>query len=899
VISRLLPRPAEPAKTMDSVARVLTYETPARCGGVGRALPVAEAAAQQQQSQQAAGAGATPLTRPSPPPPVARQPSAKSSPSLLRRVSFGNPGAAPTPVSSARRRRQQPPPRDAGAGADSGSRATSSFRAPSSSGSSSEDDDDDYEVDYDYAEKLWAGRAWPPPQQQQQRRSPASAAAGRRRRKGAAAASGGGQAPSYSVPYSSEEEQSEEGGRDGEVSSVWRQQQRLPGGRAAAAAADGEVGEDEEQEARHQRYQLVTADAAAASHRLHPPHHHHHGVLLIPEEAPAINKQQQQLQPRLLRPSSAATTTIIKAVDPVRRALRERRLQVQQAAAALAASDAARLQASLAGEAARLDAGLRRLRGEAAERAADLAAAELGALDVREGLRAKALEELTREHAAASAAYTAALERSAAAAAAAAAAALERQKAAERAAAAEAAAAAQARAAKAEAEAAAEAQRRAAEAEEAERSSAAAKAAKAEADAARVAHQQQQQQQEQQQQQQQQQAAAAAAKPPTTTTTTKAGFPIRAGKLALERAAELAQLLQQAEQASSHLASSADPQLKRERRALERRVTVLVSQISGTQAQVSARASDLATVLLGAPEQGGARLLVCLALASRLLSQCEGQVATIPSFAFPLAFVACRVGCRVPNFLDLLLARLQRACPMLVPQWSAYTKSCAERGLTREDHQRAIGFKAVPWVGADAPPPGADGEPQQRLETSDEFIARQAGYVAFYAALLQCDVDPEAGVPGGGGGGNGSTVFGVRSGGVGGRAAAGSSARGPPPLPPAELSALRQRHGLPAAWSYVARVLNHVPASRSAAAALMAFLNTAGYGMNRAYGAQFVKMLHSLYDGFLPDLAAHGDPDARAVGTRLRTYLERTQYCEVPEGREIPVQDESSYTRAT
>jgi len=203
----------------------------------------------------------------------------------------------------------------------------------------------------------------------------------------------------------------------------------------------------------------------------------------------------------------------------------------------------------------------------------------------------------------------------------------------------------------------------------------------------------------------------------------------------------------------------------------------------------------------------------------------------------------------------------------------------------------------VPWVGGgDAPPPGPDGEPQQRLETSDEFVARQAGYVAFYAALLQCDLDPEAGSSGGAGGG-GSSVFGARSNSA---SAAGRSPPGTPaPLPPTDLAALRLHHGLAGAWTFVARLLNHVPASRAAAAALMAFLNTAGYSMNRKYGAQFVKMLHSLYDAFLPDLAGHGDPDARAVGTRLKTYLERAQYLEMPEGREIPVQDESSYTRAT
>jgi len=597
----------------------------------------------------------------------------------------------------------------------------------------------------------------------------------------------------------------------------------------------------------------------------------------------------------------------------VRLALAGRAREAQRAASAIAASDASRLRASLAGEAARLKEGLRGLALEAGLRAADLSAAELRALDAREGSRARAQDDLRREHAAASAAYTAALERSAAAAAAAAA--VERRKAAERAAAAE-----------AEAEGRRRLRAQEQEQERRRQQQAAAAAAEAKAQTEResaMARAQQEQQQQQQQQRQQQQAAATAAaaaaaatgaaavasapKPqqrppgaPLSSSSSKGPFPVRAGRSALERAAELSVLLADAEAACAALQGSDDPQLKRERRALERRVTVLVSQVSGTQAQVAARAADLASVLLGAPERGGARLLACLALASRLLSQCEGQVATLASFAFPLAFVACRVGCRVPHFFGLLLARLQRACPMLVPAWSAYTKSCAERGLAREDHQRAIGFKSVDWVGGDAPPPGADGEPPRRLETSDEFTARQSGYVAFYAALLQCDADPEAGsaaAAGGGGGGGSSSVFGAGAS-AARRPAAGPSP-GPPPLPPADLAALRALYGLPGAWAYVARVLNHVPASRTSAAALMAFLNTAGRAMHAAYGGQFVKLLHSLYDAFLPDLAAHGDPDARAVGTRLRTYLERAQYAEAPEGRDLPLQDESSYTRAT
>jgi hypothetical protein len=889
---------------MDTVARVLTYETPARLPGAPTPTPPPPVGA--------AGPPQTPLGGLAAPPVAAtatkitvRSPSqghaAKASPSLLlRRVSFGNPGAAPTPLSGSQRSPHHQPPPPQQSDASGGSRPASSFRAPSSS--SGDDEDDDYEVDYDYAERLRAGRP------------SAAAVAGRQQTRRAGEEDGSQPAPSYSVPYSSSSSTASEDARyerdeDAEVSSsAWppppqQQQQQQGGGGGGSGSGRRHAAR------RHPRpHRLVSehppapllalattsTDAAVAKLALqqqqqqqHPahgrrPHHHHHHHQAPPPPPPPV------YQP----------------LDPVRLELAGRARQVQRAAAAVAASDASRLHDALDAEAARLREGLGRLEREAAGREAELAAAELGALDLRAGERARALEALQREHAAASAAYSAALRRSAAAAAAA----MERRKAEERAEAERQRAAAEAVAAQARAEAeAAEARRRAADAEHQHeqqvKAEAAAKvqqqaAAAAAAAAAEAAAKQQQAAPP----------APAPPPPPAPPGAAKPGgaptFPVRAGKAALERASELAASLSAAERASAALAESADPALKRERRALERRVTVLVGQVSGTQSQVSARAADLASVLLGAPEHGGARLLVCLALASRLLAQCEGQVATIPSFAFPLAAVAVQVGCRVPGFLDLLLARLQRACPMLVPRWSAYTRSCAERGLTGEDHRRAIGYKEVPWVGGDAPPPPRPGaDPPSRLETSDEFTARQGGYVAFYAAVLQYDVDPRAGCPdaarllNAGGGGGGGGVFGARP--RGGGAAAAAAPAPPPPLPPAELAALRDTHGLAGAWAYAARLLNHVPASRTSAAALMAFLNAGGSAMHARYGGQFVKMLHSLYDAFLPDLAAHGDPDARAVGARLRTYLERAQYASVPEGRELPLQDESSYTRAS
>ena len=105
-------------------------------------------------------------------------------------------------------------------------------------------------------------------------------------------------------------------------------------------------------------------------------------------------------------------------------------------------------------------------------------------------------------------------------------------------------------------------------------------------------------------------------------------------------------------------------------------------------------------------------------------------------------------------------------------------------------------------------------------------------------------------------------------------------------------------HGLQHAWAYVARLLNALPPTRVTAAALDAFLKVAGYRLAGAYRGQFAKLLAVIEHDFLVKLAEAGDPDARAVGTRLQTFLRMRRYATPPEGRSMPQYDSSSYDRA-
>lgn len=88
-------------------------------------------------------------------------------------------------------------------------------------------------------------------------------------------------------------------------------------------------------------------------------------------------------------------------------------------------------------------------------------------------------------------------------------------------------------------------------------------------------------------------------------------------------------------------------------------------------------------------------------------------------------------------------------------------------------------------------------------------------------------------------------------------------------------------------WCMV-RLLNALPASRMSATALEAFLKTAGFRMNGAYGRQFHKLLAYVDTVFMADLARQGDPDARAVHLRLRTYMHDRQFIKEPDGRRMP-----------
>ncbi|WIA43505.1 hypothetical protein OEZ86_009967 [Tetradesmus obliquus] len=186
--------------------------------------------------------------------------------------------------------------------------------------------------------------------------------------------------------------------------------------------------------------------------------------------------------------------------------------------------------------------------------------------------------------------------------------------------------------------------------------------------------------------------------------------------------------------------------------------------------------------------------------------------------------------------MELLLAKLQAACPLLVPKYTMYSAD-----TPKEDWFKACGYKEI-----EDPKTGA-----QRRENADEFVSRMTAMVLLYGAIVQTAT----------------------------------------PGNPAGLE-----HG----WAWLARCLNALPPTRPSATALMSFLAHAGFRMAAVYGRQFHKVLAHISQHYLPALEAKAskDADLRAVGTRLMTYISTKQYTKEPEGRTLKKVDESSYTRA-
>lgn len=263
-----------------------------------------------------------------------------------------------------------------------------------------------------------------------------------------------------------------------------------------------------------------------------------------------------------------------------------------------------------------------------------------------------------------------------------------------------------------------------------------------------------------------------------------------------------------------------NPVQQKELKTYERQIIKHLQQIAATQQQVGIKSRDLLQFLnssMGVPTQ-----FLLVTLGAKLLSQCESQILKLPSFAFALAQVIVNVASQVPLLIDIVLAKLHEVCIFTVPKYYVFTKDQFENDAA---YYKALGYR----------------EEDGKLESTDDYVARQAAYMTFYGAMIQTDV-------------------------AGGK----------------------NPHGLAAGWAWVARFLNSIPADRNTASALEAFLKMAGFRLYQVYPKPFMRIMQAIVTEYIENLKKTGDGDARAVVSRLETFLHLQKYLQEPEGRKMP-----------
>ncbi|KAK8959653.1 hypothetical protein KSP40_PGU000026 [Platanthera guangdongensis] len=102
-----------------------------------------------------------------------------------------------------------------------------------------------------------------------------------------------------------------------------------------------------------------------------------------------------------------------------------------------------------------------------------------------------------------------------------------------------------------------------------------------------------------------------------------------------------------------------------------------------------------------------------------------------------------------------------------------------------------------------------------------------------------------------------------------------------------EIDGVRNPHGLREGWTWIAMLLNTLPANAATSMALEAFLRMAGYALFRRYKSQFIKVLNVISTRFLPTLKQKQGEARREVVMKLEQYLNDKVYMQEPEGRHL------------
>ncbi|KAJ2158945.1 hypothetical protein GGF46_003384 [Coemansia sp. RSA 552] len=146
-------------------------------------------------------------------------------------------------------------------------------------------------------------------------------------------------------------------------------------------------------------------------------------------------------------------------------------------------------------------------------------------------------------------------------------------------------------------------------------------------------------------------------------------------------------------------------------------VTRGVGQLKDSWEFISRTSDNIVTILHESKSQSDDvhRWMLNL-VAKAIVKQAEKEVSVAMHAAYPLAAAAVLIMQEYPQLVDMLLVRLVKKCPYVVPEYIKKTS-----GQTTEDYLRRIGYKTTD-----------DG-----METEGIYMERMAGMIALYAAIVQ------------------------------------------------------------------------------------------------------------------------------------------------------------------
>ncbi|KAL6983797.1 hypothetical protein U1Q18_017172 [Sarracenia purpurea var. burkii] len=141
----------------------------------------------------------------------------------------------------------------------------------------------------------------------------------------------------------------------------------------------------------------------------------------------------------------------------------------------------------------------------------------------------------------------------------------------------------------------------------------------------------------------------------------------------------------------------------------------LIKQISGTKENVINKVDQLAQIFC---DSSCPQSISIATFAEKIVDQCASP--NKPVFAY--AHVIVLVASQFPLAMDLLLAKLNRACIYTVPKYINYSKSLFD---SKDAYHKAIGYKED------------DGE----LESEEIYVSRIESYMQLYGALVQTQIE--------------------------------------------------------------------------------------------------------------------------------------------------------------